>query len=187
MSLLETVLSAQGGKLLQNLAKANGINPDQALQVLGKLVPGLAQNVQKNTAQSEGLDSLFNAIQKGGHDRYLNDSEALFGDSGRQEGNGILGHILGSKDASRSMAGQVSADTGIASSIIKALLPQAANLVMGALNQQNGRGGALEQIMGMLGGGQKQQASGLLGAFLDRDKDGSILDDVMAMAAKQFL
>lgn len=188
MSLLETVLSAQGGKLLQNLSAANGINPEQALQVISKLVPNISQSVKNNAAKDNGLESLLGALQNGSHERYLNDSNALLNNSARQDGNGILGHIFGNKDVSRSVASQVSAETGIGSSIIKAMLPQAAALVMGALSkQQTSSGGALGQILGMVGGGQRQQASGLLGAFLDRDRDGSILDDVISMAAKRFL
>ncbi len=187
MSLLETILSAQGGNLVKNLSKTNGIDIQDALAVLGKLTPALSRSVRKNTEQPEGVEALFAALQKGNHQAYLEDDRKAFSADAIVDGNKILGHLLGSKDASRALASQVAAETGVADSLIKKMLPQVANLVMGALSSQNRSGGALSQIMGMLGGGQKTQAPGLLGAFLDRDHDGSIVDDVMAMAAKQLL
>lgn len=187
MSLLETILSAQGGKLVNNMAGANGIKPDQVLSVLGKLVPGLTQNMSNNVQQSGGIESLLAALQKKDHQRYLDRDQDAFSKKGRKRGNKILGHLLGNKNASRAMAGSVSAETGIAGSLIKKMLPQVATLLMGALTQQNRSSGALGQLSSMMGGGQKKQATGLLTAFLDRDQDGSIIDDVMAMAAKQFL
>jgi len=81
----------------------------------------------------------------------------------------------------------VASETGLGAGLIKKMLPQAAALLMGALGQQGQSGGALSQLTSMLGGGQKSQASSLLGSFLDRDNDGSIIDDLMAMAAKQLL
>ena len=185
MSLLETILSAQGGNLIKNLSAANGIDPQQALAVLGKLVPGLSQGLNNNTNKSGGLEALFGALQKGNHRDYLEDSKKAFSSEGVLDGNGILAHILGSKDASRSLASQVSADTGVGSSIIKKMLPQIATMVMGALGTQSRSSGALSGLAGMLGGGQQKQANSLLTSFLDRDHDGSIVDDLMAMAAKQ--
>ncbi len=40
----------------------------------------------------------------------------------------------------------------------------------------------------MLGGGQKQgnPAADILGSFLDSDKDGSAMDDILGMAKKFF-
>jgi hypothetical protein len=187
MSLLETILSAQGGDLVKRMASSNGIDIKSALSVLGKLIPSLSQNLNQNSQKPEGLEALMKAMQKGDHTRYIERSDDAFSDSARLDGNNILGHILGSKDVSRNLADQVATETGLGANLIKKMLPQAAALLMGALGQQGQSGGALGQLAGMLGGGQKHEASGLLGAFLDRDNDGSIIDDLMAMATKQLL
>jgi hypothetical protein len=44
------------------------------------------------------------------------------------EGNAILGHVLGGRDASRSVAEQAAQTTGVDSSIVKQLLPLVATL-----------------------------------------------------------
>jgi hypothetical protein len=187
MSLLETILSAQGGNLVKQLANTNGIDPESALNVLGKLVPGLTQQLKNNTQQPTGLESLLKAIQSGNHQRYIESDQDAFTSSARNEGNAILGHLLGSKDRSRAMAAEVASETGIGDSIIKKMLPQVANLVMGAMSNQTRSGGALGDVLNMLGGGQQKQATSLLTSFLDRDNDGSIIDDVMGMAARALM
>lgn len=187
MSLLETILSAQGGNLVKQMASTNGIDSDAALKLLGKLVPSLTNQVQQNVKGSDqGLDNLMGALQSGHHQRYLDSSDEAFSANGLADGNKILGHLLGSKDNSRALASSLSGETGIATDLIKKMLPQAATMVMGALSKQNGGGGALSGLASMLGGNDRGAAQGLLASFLDRDNDGSIVDDVMAMAAKSF-
>jgi len=40
-----------------------------------------------------------------------------------QDGNGILGHIFGSKDVSREVAARASAQSGVGADVLKKLLP----------------------------------------------------------------
>ncbi len=187
MSLLETILSARDGELVKSMASSNGVDINSALSVLGKLIPSLSQSLNQNSQNSGGLEALMEAMQKGNHQHYVEQPEGAFTNAAREDGNSILGHILGNKDASRNLASQVASETGLGTSLIKKMLPQAAALLMGALGQQGQSGGALSQLAGMLSGGQKSQGSSLLIRFLDRDNDGSIVDDLMAMAAKQLL
>ena len=66
----------------------------------------------------------------------LDEPDALASDAAVQEGNGILGHLLGSKDVSRNVAAQAAGSTGIDSSLIKKALPLIAGLAMGAFGNQ---------------------------------------------------
>lgn len=185
MGLLQTILEAQNGGIIKQLAKANGLDNQTAASAVAKLLGGLNKGVQQNIQKPSGLEALMGAIQGGGHDRYLGNTSSALSSSSILDGNNILGHILGSKSASRNLASQVSGETGISSSILKKMLPVVASLAMGAMKQQSGSGGGLSALFG---GGQKKQSmtSGLLSSFLDRDNDGSIVDDVLGMAAKQF-
>lgn len=183
MGLLQTILEAQGGAVVKQLASNTGLDTNNTVAALAKLLGGLNKGVQTRTAQPSGLEALMGAIQGGSHQRYLENSQEAFTPSALLDGNNILGHILGSKDASRSLAGQVQKETGISSSILKKMLPIVATMAMGALSKQShSKGGALSQLLG--GGHQSSGASSLLSSFLDADNDGSVLDDVMGMAAK---
>ena len=96
------------------------------------------------------------------------------------EGNGILGHIFGSKDVSRQVAARAAESSGVDSSILKKMLPMLASVAMGAMAKQGFGSGSAGQAAGDQGGG----FGGLLAGFLDADKDGSILDDVLGMAGR---
>ena len=56
--------------------------------------------------------SIALAVVKGGHQRYLGNIEAAASQAGVTEGNGILGHIFGSKDVSRNVAAHASSASG---------------------------------------------------------------------------
>jgi hypothetical protein len=93
------------------------------------------------------------------------------------DGNGILSHVLGNKDVSRQIASQAAARTGISADVLKRLLPLAATMVMGALARQ--RGSAPAAGAAATGG-----LTDMLGSMLDRDRDGSVVDDVASMLGK---
>jgi len=83
------------------------------------------------------------------------------------DGNGILGHLLGSKDVSRQVAANAAAQTGIGADVLKKMLPMLASLAMAAmarramrgsngqvqLGQATGGGGLMDMLGPMLGGG----------------------------------
>ncbi|RYE85362.1 MAG: DUF937 domain-containing protein, partial [Myxococcales bacterium] len=85
------------------------------------------------------------------------------------QGNSILGQIFGSKDTSRDVAQQAAQSTGIDAGILKKMLPILAMLAAGVMARRGGQGAS--------GGGG-------LGGLLDRNGDGSSLDDLLGMAGK---
>lgn len=186
MSLLETIISAQGGALVKQLADSNGVDSESALNILAKLVPGLTQQMKTNSSKPKGLESLMKALESGHHQRYLERDTEPFTPQAVDDGNAILGHLLGSKEGSRALAATAASETGVSDSIVKRMLPQIATMVMGAMSTQTrSSGGALNGLLDMFGNqGQEQQARGMLASFLDRDNDGSVIDDVMGMAAR---
>ncbi len=103
------------------------------------------------------------------------------------DGAGILGHILGGRRGA--VQNGVSQASGLGGAQTGQLMELLAPMLMGGLGrmkQQNGldAGGLAQQL------GQEQQSiqqragGGLLGAFLDKDGDGDIADDVASMGAQ---
>ena len=180
MNILEAVLNAQGGSAAGVAGQAVGLTQDQTGSALAAIVPALASGLQRNASLPGGLESLLGALTNGGHSRYVDDPSALRGQDAVSDGNAILGHILGSKDVSRSVASQAAAQTGLGEDVLKQLLPMAATLVMGALaKQQVGAGAA---AAGAPGGG----LLGMLTPMLDQNRDGSMVDDVLGQVGKIF-
>jgi hypothetical protein len=187
MNLLDLVLNAKGGGAVSQLASQFGLNEDQAASAVQSLIPALAGGLQRNINQG-GLDSLIGALTNGQHQRYLDDPSTLNSQAAREDGNGILGHILGSKDVSRQVAAQASTSTGISESVLKQMLPAVASLAMGALSRHTastpGSSGGLAATASAVGGG-----TGLLGMLtplLDKNRDGSVVDDILGSASRFF-
>ena len=106
MNLLKTILEAQGGGAVSQVASALGLEQKQASTGIEKLLPALTQGLTKNMGSEGGLQALLGALDKGGHDQYLDNPAALSDERAIKDGNGILGHLLGSKDVSRQVASQ---------------------------------------------------------------------------------
>ena len=178
MDILSALLAAQGGGATRQLGQQFGLNESQVSSALSALVPALAAGVQRNTSAQGGLDSLLGALTGGGHQQYVDDPSALGRPETIQDGNGILGHILGSKDVSRQVATQAAAQTGISSDLLKQMLPMVAAMMMGAMSKQASQ----PQAGGMSAGG-----GGLLDMLtpmLDSNRDGSAIDDVLGSVGK---
>ncbi len=181
MDLLNLVLNASGGGPVRQLAQNFGLSEQQATSAVSALLPALGQGLARNTATPDGLQSLIAALSSNQHQRYLEQPELLDQQETVQDGNGILGHILGSKEVSRNVASQAAARTGLSSDLLKQMLPLVATLAMGALSRQN----AAPAAQSPLG----EQSGGLLGTlsqFLDTNKDGSVIDDIMGLGSRFF-
>lgn len=183
MGLLDQILNAQGGAQLQQLAGKFGVSEHQARDAMAHLMPALAQGLKTNLTSPGGLDSLLAALQGGQHQRYLDNPQELDRPETIADGNNILGHILGSKEASRQAAARASEKTGLDPGILKQMLPMLATLAMGALSKQASTG-----AQGQLQGGTASRGgqAGSLLSMLDFDQDGSVVDDLLGMAKKFF-
>lgn len=175
MDLLKILTDSAGGSSAARLGSQFGLDPAATSKVLGQLLPALGKGLQNNSRSVGGLDGLMKGLQTGNHQRYLEDPRALQDSATIADGNGILGHILGSKDASRNVAGHAAQASGVDASIIKKMLPVVAAMAMGALSKQTDSGRRL-----------KDDGGGLLGSLLDSNQDGQVLDDVINLARKLF-
>ena len=165
LNLMEMLLNGQGQQSAMNAGQQVGLNSSQTQMAMAALLPALSGALKRNAQQPGGLEALMGAVQRGGHDRYL-DNPQMMNDPGTvQDGNAILGHLFGSKDMSRAVAARASEQTGIGTDILKKLLPLAATMVMGSLGKQSRQPGMQDMLMGLaaqqLMGGQRQTGGGL--------------------------
>ena len=188
---LTDILAQAGG--IQSMAQELGIPPAVAQQGAEALLPAILGGFKKQ-AQSgggvEGLGGLLGQLGGGG----LLDSVLGSAPTPVEQGNDVLGQIFGSKDVSRTVAGQAAAQTGIDSGILKQMLPILAMMAAGYMAKQGGQGGESGGLGGLLGnvlggamgGGAAPSAGGLggLGKMLDMDGEGNPLDDIMGMVGK---
>jgi hypothetical protein len=172
MDLLETILGGQGGGAVRQLATQFGLKPEQAQAAVAALAPALAAGLQRNMASDAGLASVESALGTGRHETYLEDPNTLSQPTTTEDGNAILGHVLGSKDVSRQVATNAAQKTDIDPAILKKMLPLVAALVMGGLARRSKTAGGAAGRGGL---------GSVLGSLLDRDRDGSVMDDIGGM------
>lgn len=174
MDLLDTILSSTGDGAATEIARRLGMGEGDTRNVLAAIVPALGRGLAGRNATPDKLTGLMDALRTGDHQRYLDDPAKAADSLGIEDGNRILGHILGTKDVSRQLAGRVAEQTGVGSDLIKQMLPMVATLAMGALSKQTSEQrdeGALQNT---------------LSGWLDANNDGSPIDDLIGMAGKLF-
>ena len=212
MNLLDMIMSAQGGASAQQAGAQLGLNQQQSQSAIAALLPAISSALKQNTANPQGLAGLLGALQGGQHEQYLDNPQMLGQPQTVNDGNAILGHLFGSKDVSRAVAGHAAQKTGIGADVLKKLLPLVATMAMGSLSKQtkaptmqsaltgmamqhlmggqkkSGLGAILGTVTGANGRQQRQaqqthqQGMGIIGKLLDADGDGSMMDDVLRMA-----
>ncbi|MBT8143914.1 MAG: DUF937 domain-containing protein [Gammaproteobacteria bacterium] len=177
MDLLKTLLEAQGGGLVQQVANQVGLDREQANSAVAELLPKLASGMKSNIARPGGLESLLGAVQSGDHQRYIDNPAELNTEEGIQEGQGILGHLLGGDDVREAVTTHAAQRTGIDADKLQSMLPMIASMMMGSVSKQVS-GGGLSQQPGLgqaaaalqnLGGDNPVGA--ILGQFLGGDND----------------
>jgi len=173
--ILDTLMNAGGGGAVQQIGQRFGLSDDQTSNALHQLVPALMAGLQRNTSQEGGMDALVGALNGGNHAQYLDNPEMLGQEATTKDGNSILGHIFGSKDVSRAVAGHAAEQTGIGADVLKGMLPVVATMVMGALSKKSADSPV---------GAPAAAGSGLLSSLLDQNRDGSIADDVVGMLGR---
>jgi hypothetical protein len=179
MNMLETILGAQNGAAVRQIGAQLGLPEDRTAAALTALVPAFAAGLQRNAASADGLESLLGALSGGGHAQYLENPATLSQPDAIADGNGILGHVFGSKEVSRQIAGRAAAQTGIGADVLKRMLPMVAALAMGTLARQSSASTATPASPP-----GSTVGSGLLGALsatLDQNRSGSMLDEVLGV------
>ena len=181
MNILDAILDAQDGAAVKQAGAQVGLSHDETSAALAALLPALAAGFQRNVQGEGGLDTLLSTLSSGRHTQYVDNPVVLTEPATVDDGNGILGHLLGSKDVSRDVATRASAKTGINPAILKQLLPLAATLMMGAMAKRT------TSSPSTLPGGPGHSTGGLmdmLTPMLDQNGDGSIVDDVIGRFMK---
>jgi hypothetical protein len=188
MSLLDMLQQRLGGDAVNQISSRLGTDPANTRTAIAAALPMLVGALARNAQDPGKAGALANAL--GRHDGSVLDDVAGYlgrGDTG--DGDGILGHVLGGKkETVETGLGQAA---GLDPAKAGTLLAMLAPLVMGALGKaQREKGLDTGGLAGMLGSEQQRAADaapgvmGMLSSFLDRDHDGSVMDDIGGMLGK---
>lgn len=188
MSILDILQQRLGGDAVNQISRQLGTDPANTQTAIAAALPMLVGALARNAQDPGKAGALANAL--GRHDGSVLDDVAGYlgrGDTG--DGDGILGHVLGGrKETVQTGLGQAA---GLDPAKAGVLLSMLAPLVMGALGKaQREKGLDTGGLAGMLGSEQQRATdaapgvTGMLSSFLDRDHDGSVMDDIGGMLGR---
>ena len=190
-SILDALSAHLGDGALSQISSRLGADQGATSKAIAAAVPLLLAGLAQNAATPDGAQQLHNAVTKDHDGSVLDNPDAVGAAAASGQGNAILGHILGER---QSLAEQgISRASGLDMSKVGPLLATLAPLVMGALGRAQKTGGLDAGGLAKALGGEQEaigtNAPGVLGALtgmLDKNKDGSVLDDVTGMLGGLF-
>ncbi len=176
---------------LTSIAAKLGVDEAQARQAIESALPVLLGGIARNAQDGAGASALLAALDKDHDGSVLDDIGDLLSAGGGATGAGILGHVFGERQTQvQEGLGQA---TGISGQGMGQLLSMLAPLVMGALGRAKQQGGldatGLQETLTREGATLTQNAPGLMQGvlrLLDRNQDGSALDDIAGMVGGLF-
>lgn len=142
MNMFDMLTNAQDGNAVVAMARQFGLSESQTKSAIEALMPAFSTGFKRNASDPYGLGGFMQAIASGNHGKYYDDLSNAFAPQGIDEGNGILGHIFGSKEVSRAVADQAAQASGVGSEILKQMLPVIASALMGGMFKQSTGPGA---------------------------------------------
>ncbi len=198
-NLLELLSSQLDDNLIDNLsAQIGGADRQQTATAAQGIMSTLIGGLAKNASTPEGASSLANALDRDHDGSILNDLMGMLGgqvqpqNASTVNGAGIIKHILG--DRQGGAIDMISKMSGLDSNKTGNLMTMIAPMVMGMLGKQKQQNGLdVGGLMNMLNGTvtqQKQSGNPLMDMatrFLDKDGDGSAIDDIAGMVGKGLL
>jgi hypothetical protein len=163
MNLFEIMQQAQGGNAMQNLSRQFGLSADQAQSAVEAVLPAFQMGLERQTQNAELFGNFVQQLASGQHAQFVDRDGDGIPDEAVPMGKDVLSQLFGAKAVSSAVTQQAAAMSGISSSIMKAMLPVIASMIMGGLfkgmNNQ-GFGDILGQIAGqMMGGGNNQMGA----------------------------
>ncbi len=194
--LLQNQLQGQlSGGLMDMLTRqmGGGVSREQTSSASSSIISVLINAMARNTATPAGAESLNNALERDNHGGLLDNLSDLFGggqtNNRAANGGGILKHILGRR--TDDTVAQIGQRTGMSTGNIMQMMTTLAPILMGVLGRTKQEAGLkADGLGGLLDGFMRknvqptrppQQTNLGLGGLLDRDGDGSAIDDIAGM------
>ncbi|MFG1423857.1 DUF937 domain-containing protein [Roseixanthobacter liquoris] len=143
---VQLLRAAQGGQGLENLAQIYGLTAQQAQKAAEAVMPAFAAGIQRAMQSPEGLASLMVLMMRGPYGGFY-DRPPAAPDQFTQAGANALDALFGSPEISAAVANHAAASTGLATAVVRKIMPDFATLVMGGLTKSLAASGAMNQML----------------------------------------
>jgi hypothetical protein len=189
-SLIETITQQLSGNVVRQVGNQLGTNEIATSGAIAAALPVLLSALARNAASPTGATALNQALAKDHDGSVFEDTESAVANADSGPGAKILSHVFGGRQTH--VAAGLGQATGLDSGQASSLLAMLAPLVMGALGRAQRNNGLDAGGLAAMLGQEKQQigaSAGALGGLLgmlDRDGDGSAVDDLLGAATRMF-
>lgn len=191
MALLDQLLQQLSGAPSQQIGQQLGVDQSTAQKAIASALPVILGGLARNSQSSEGASALTSALDRNHDGSILDDIVGFAAQGSTSDGNGILGHIFGSAKpkAETAVTKSSSLDAGQVAKLMAILAP----IVMGYLGKKKREanldsGGLARELQAesQRHGPEDTSLAGMVAKMLDRDGDGSAVDDVLAIGSSLF-
>lgn len=188
--ILDLLDSDLGRQIIGGISQETKQPADKTASVVTMALPILLGAMKRNASSEDGAANLMNALNKKHDGSILDNLDGLFGggvnEEVKQDGLGILGHVLGGSQNNAVHA--LSQKSGLDTNAVMQILQVAAPILLGYLGKQkqeknlNSDSGIGDLLGNLMGGGSKQpQQQSMIESLLDGNNDGSVIDDIAGM------
>ena len=183
MNILKLIESQIDDTTLTAFASSLGVEKGKATELVSAVTPLLTAALAKNAATPAGAKALNSALEKDHDGSIFSNVSDLLANTGSFKADGILQHMLGDKqsiitDAAAKALGQ---DPEKITKTMQTMAP----LLMGALGQMKKQDGltveSLKNVLSSDNAGGNSLLKSMITSFFDKDKDGSVIDDLADM------
>jgi hypothetical protein len=143
---VQLLRAAQGGQGLENLAQIYGLTAQQAQKAAEAVMPAFAAGIQRAMQSPEGLANLMVLMMRGPYGGFY-DRRPAAPDQFTQAGANALDALFGSPEISAAVANHAAASSGLATAVVRKIMPDFATLVMGGLTKSLAASGAMNQML----------------------------------------
>ncbi|MDH3224493.1 MAG: DUF937 domain-containing protein, partial [Gemmatimonadota bacterium] len=181
--LLDQLAGQLSGDALESLSSTIGADQKQTQSAMAAALPLLLGALAKNAAKPKGAEALDKALARDHDGSIFDNLSGALRSPNLEDGQGILKHVLGGRRDQ--VESSLSKASGLGGDQVTKMLATLAPLVLGSLGRaKRSSGMGVEDLSNMLNEERNAMESkepalgGLLRGLLDRDGDGSILDDL---------
>ena len=190
---MDLIKSQLSDGVMNEISKKIGADRQQTEVATDNILATLIEGLAKNTSKSNGADMLSNVLEKDHDGSLLNNLHDLIDGKAEEKnpraanGTGILKHLLGGNifDVTEIVSKLSGLTNGKTMNLMMMLAPIVMQMLGKQKRQQNMGSGTLASILANTVSKVKTKKSGpnggILSMLLDKDQDGSIVDDLAGM------
>jgi hypothetical protein len=171
VNIVNLFLDAKKDELVKQLSESFGMDTSKTSSVVSSLVSTMEKKSQ-SVGAGAGIAGIMTALSSLNIQDVLAGPQTMDSDEVQEQGNAVLGVLLGGDTEKESILSAVAAKAGVDTALVAKMLPAIIASAAGYFKS------TMASTEGDLGS--------LMAGVIDRDGDGSIMDDVAGFAKKLF-